>query len=96
MLAAQFRKFDEEKAEFYEQIRELEQATGDYKKIKREFDLSLMFTKWLFVAKIRSIKSIVSFEERSKAAGDAEKQMHEREFQIQLAKNPGMNLKEEL
>eukprot|EP00347_Sterkiella_histriomuscorum_P012889 403366830 len=96
MLAAQFRKFDEEKAEFFEQIRELEQVAGDYKKVKRDFDMNLMFTKWLYIAKIRSIKSLGNFELKAAAANEAERQMHERDFQLQLAKNPNMNLKEEL
>ena len=96
MLAAQFRKFDEEKAEFYEQIRELEKATGDYKNIKKEYDLNMLFTRWLFLAKLRSIRSLNSPEERFHAASEAEKFMHERDFQLHLAKNPGLNLKEEL
>lgn len=37
MLAAQFRKFDEEKAELFEQMRELERASSDYKNIKATY-----------------------------------------------------------
>ena len=39
------------------QIRELEAATGNYKNIKQEYDLRTFFTKWLYVAKLRTIKS---------------------------------------
>ena len=48
------------------------------------------------MAKIRSIKSLATFEDKSRAASETEKQMHEREYNLQQAHNPNMNLKEEL
>ncbi len=77
-LAAQFRKFDEEKAELFDQIRELEAAAGNYKNIKKDYDIRMLFTKWLFIAKIRSIKALGDFNEKAQAAHDTEKSMHER------------------
>lgn len=65
MIAAQFRKFDEEKAELFEQIRELEKASSDYKSVKNLYDQKLFFTWWLFTAKLRSIKFLGSFEEKA-------------------------------
>lgn len=38
-LAAQFRKFDEEKVELFEQLKELDKAAGNYKNIKKEYDM---------------------------------------------------------
>lgn len=37
----------------YQQIRELEAAAGNYKQIKTDYELRAIFTKWLFVAKVR-------------------------------------------
>jgi len=36
----------------------LELAAGDYKKVKREYDLRSVMTKWLFIAKIRTIRQL--------------------------------------
>ncbi len=58
LIDKQFRIFDDEKAELYAQIRELEAATGNYKNIKKEYEMRSVFTKWLFISKIRSIRSL--------------------------------------
>lgn len=63
-------------------MRELEKAAGNYKNIKKDYDLRMCFTKWLFIAKIRSIKSLTTFEEKSVAAMETEKNLHDREFRI--------------
>ena len=39
-------------------IKELETVAGDYKKVKREYDMRMLFTKWLFISKIRTIRML--------------------------------------
>lgn len=58
--------------------------------------MRLCITKWLFVAKLRSIRSLATIEEKAVAASEAERQMHERDFNLMVARNPNINLKEEL
>ena len=47
--------------------------------------MKMCFTKWLFISKIRSIKSLGNYDEKAKAASETEKQMHEREYNQMLA-----------
>jgi hypothetical protein len=66
-LVKQFRIFDDEKAELWAQIRELEVAAGDYKKIKEEYEKRTAITKWLFIAKIRSIRTLADQSKKVEA-----------------------------
>lgn len=95
-IAKQFRIFDDERAELYAQLKELEVVAGDYKKVKREYDMKMVFTKWLFIAKIRSIRCLAEIDQKAEAATEVEKQIADRELNLFLSKNPQLDLKVEL
>ena len=40
----------------------------------------MLFTRWMFIAKIRSIRALGTTELKVQAATEAEKQMHDRDF----------------
>jgi hypothetical protein len=50
--------------------------------------MKAVFTKWLFISKIRSIRMLGDIEERAVAATDVEKKVAERELNLYLSKNP--------
>lgn len=58
--------------------------------------MKLYFSKWLFVSKLRTLKSLATYEEKAKGAGDVERQMFEREVNISNNENKSTNLKEDL
>ncbi|TNV85928.1 hypothetical protein FGO68_gene4281 [Halteria grandinella] len=95
-LAKQFRIFDDEKAELFLQIRELEAATGNFKTIKQDYDLRTFFTKWLYIAKLRTIKSQADYQQKAEMAANVEKQEQDRDLHHYLRKNPHIDIKEEL
>ena len=86
--------FDEERTDYFQQIKELEAASGNYQQIKKEFDMRTVFTKWLYVAKLRTIRSLD--QGKAQATVTAEKQAADREFTLFLHKNPQIDLKQEL
>lgn len=43
-------------------MKELEAAAGNYQEIKKEFDMRTVFTKWLYIAKLRSIRSLATVQ----------------------------------
>jgi len=55
-----------------------------------------VFTKWLFIAKIRSIRSLAELSAKAEAAANVEKEVADREFNLFLQKNPHIDLKQEL
>ena len=87
-ITKQFRIFDDEKAELIAQIKELEAVAGDYKKVKREYDMKSVFTKWLFISKIRSIRMLGDLQQKADAATVVEKQIADRELSLYLSQNP--------
>jgi hypothetical protein len=87
-ITKQFRIFDDEKAELIAQLKELEAVAGDYKKVKREYDMRSMFTKWLFISKIRSIRMLGDLQAKAEAATEVEKQIADRELSLYLSQNP--------
>lgn len=95
-LVKQFRIFDNEKQEIYAQLRELELAAGDFKQAKRDFDLRSAMTKWLFVAKIRTIRMLGDMNQKAEMATQAEKTINERELSLFLHRNPHIDLREEI
>ena len=62
--------------------------TTNFKEIKKELDMKLFFSKWLFVSKLKKLKTLGSYKEIGKGADLVEKQMLERELQLNEAKNP--------
>lgn len=95
-MTKQFRIFDDEKADFYAQIKELEAAAGNYKQIKLDYQKEIFFTKWMFISKIRSIRSLADMNQRAESAGTLEKQIADRDLKLFLHKNPHLDLKSEL
>ena len=72
-LAAQFRRFDAEKVELYDQLREYEKANSDYIKLKKKFLTDLSLTRWFFTAKIKGIKAETNLELKSQKIHEVER-----------------------
>lgn len=95
-MAKQFRVYDNEKADLYSQIRELEAAAGNYQQIKTDYELRAIFTKWLFISKVRKLRSISEAQARFEMATQVEKQESERQLNLFIAQNPHIDLKQDL
>ena len=53
-------------------------------------------TKWLFVAKIRTIRQLGDTNQKAEAASQVEKMVSERELSLFLSRNPHIDLREEI
>ena len=53
-------------------------------------------TKWLFVAKIRTIRQLGDINQKAEAASQVEKMVSERELSLFLSRNPHIDLREEI
>jgi hypothetical protein len=50
--------------------------------------MRMLFTKWLFIAKIRSIRMLGDMQVKADAATEVEKQVADRELNLYLSQNP--------
>jgi len=58
--------------------------------------MRMLFTKWLFIAKIRSIRMLGDMQAKAEAATEVEKQVADREINLYLSQNPQLDMKVEL
>ena len=58
--------------------------------------MRMLFTKWLFIAKIRSIRMLGDMQAKAEAATEVEKQVADREISLYLSQNPQLDMKVEL
>lgn len=56
----------------------------------------MFFTKWLFISKLRSIRSLADINQKAEAAATLEKQIADRDLKLYMHKNPHLDLKSEL
>ena len=55
-----------------------------------------VFTKWLFISKIRSIRMLGDIQAKADMATVVEKEIADRELNLYLSQNPQLDLKVEL
>ena len=76
-----FEKYDSEKQELYDQIRELEKACEDTERTRLVLLEKHFFNKWLFFSKIHTLRAAEG-ETREQLAIRTEKFMTERELKL--------------